>query len=118
MERLTARSKEGRAYVNDSEYEFVEDELWKAVDRLAEYEDLEEQNMLVKLPCRVGDVVYYLELNLNEIHKMRVQGMSINYNGLLILHLGDWVAAKASEFGKLVFYTKGEAEKALQEIGK
>lgn len=28
------------------------------IDKLAEYEDLEEQGRLVKLPCKVGDTVY------------------------------------------------------------
>ena len=49
MERLTARAEDGRAYINDSEYLFVEDELWKAVDRLAELEDMIEQGNLVEV---------------------------------------------------------------------
>mgnify|MGYP000323432042 CR=1 FL=1 len=30
----------------------------QAIDRLAEYEDMEEQGLLVRLPCKVGDRVY------------------------------------------------------------
>ncbi len=29
-----------------------------SLKKLAEYEDLEEQGLLVRLPCKVGDVVY------------------------------------------------------------
>ena len=29
-----------------------------AVDKLGEYEDAEEQALLVRLPCKVGDTVY------------------------------------------------------------
>lgn len=29
----------------------------KAIEKLAEYEDLEEQGLLVRLPCKVGDTV-------------------------------------------------------------
>lgn len=29
-----------------------------AIDRLAEYEDAEENGLLLKLPCRPGDIVY------------------------------------------------------------
>lgn len=29
-----------------------------AIDRLAEYENLEEEGLLLRLPCRVGDTVY------------------------------------------------------------
>lgn len=32
----------------------------EAVDKLAEYEDLEEQGKLLTLPCKVGDTVYVL----------------------------------------------------------
>ncbi len=30
------------------------------IDRLAHYEDLEEQERLIKLPCKIGDTVYQL----------------------------------------------------------
>ena len=32
----------------------------KALKKLKEYEDLEEQGMLLRLPCKVGDIVYNL----------------------------------------------------------
>lgn len=32
--------------------------IQKAFEKLAEYEDLEDQNKLLKLPCAVGDTVY------------------------------------------------------------
>lgn len=31
-----------------------------ALEKLADYEDLEEQGRLLKLPCKVGDDVYYI----------------------------------------------------------
>lgn len=34
--------------------------LKSALDKLAMYEDLEEQGKLLKLPCSVGDTVYIL----------------------------------------------------------
>ena len=33
-------------------------ELSTAVEKLAEYEDAEEQGLLLRLPCKVGDKVY------------------------------------------------------------
>ena len=62
MERLTKRRENGNAYVTD-DYCF---DTWansfegQAIDRLAYYEDLEEQGRLVVLPCKVGDTVYKL----------------------------------------------------------
>lgn len=34
--------------------------IQKAFEKLAEYEDLEEQGLLLRLPCKVGDTVYVL----------------------------------------------------------
>lgn len=34
--------------------------ILKMYRKLAEYEDLEEQGKLLKLPCAVGDAVYWL----------------------------------------------------------
>ncbi len=33
------------------------------IQKLGEYEDLEEQGLLIKLPCKVGDTVYYVNLS-------------------------------------------------------
>ena len=61
MERLTERNPS-----------WIDDELWEracepgceeidAVYRkLKDYEDLEEQGKLIKLPCKVGDTVYHV----------------------------------------------------------
>ena len=93
---------------------FWQSEAIKAQSELGEMKIAEEQGLLIKLPCKVGDTVYYLDLNCMEIHEMRIQGMSINYNSLLILHLGHWVAISIKDFGKTVFLTKEAAEAALK----
>lgn len=52
MKRLTNSDKEIPTLDNNAEY-------WlKAYFKLKEYEDLEEQGRLLKLPCKVGDTVY------------------------------------------------------------
>lgn len=67
MERLT-----------ESNPSWIDDELWEracepdceeidAVYRkLKDYEDLEEQGRLIKLPCKVGDTVYAIGFNNNK----------------------------------------------------
>ena len=42
----------------DYETEYVP--LIDAVQKLAEYEDAEAQGLLVRLPCKVGDIVFYV----------------------------------------------------------
>ncbi len=65
MERLTKRYPNGRVTLDAAQFapvtqETIDQEIrafepfYKAVERLAEYEDVEEQGLLVRLPCRVG----------------------------------------------------------------
>ena len=53
MERLTYRTTKGEAMGNSS----VAD-IGDILGKLAEYEDLEEQGLLLRLPCKVGSTVY------------------------------------------------------------
>lgn len=65
MERLTERLPDGRNIIrnyyshtfNANYGNFVEGE---AIDKLSDYEDLDEQGLLLRLPCKVGDTVYVL----------------------------------------------------------
>ena len=62
MERLTITSnKGGVAFTFDLDITCRPSEaqkILKLAERLKEYEDLEEQGLLLKLPCKVGDTVY------------------------------------------------------------
>lgn len=70
MERLTIRDKNGEAHMIckqmcgdyghqcDGQIDVDMCQRYVAFDKLAEYEDLEEQGFLLKLPCKVGDTVY------------------------------------------------------------
>lgn len=66
MKRLTRRKEDGTAYVQlysdpDRPADLIAERARKEVEvieRLARYEDLEEQGRLVELPCKVGDTVY------------------------------------------------------------
>ena len=67
MERLTKRyidEDDGRksigAYTGYTipEIWFEGEREYQVLDKLATYEDLEEQGLLVRLPCKVGDIVY------------------------------------------------------------
>ena len=87
--------------------------LHTVVRKLAEYEDLDEQGLLLRLPCKVGDTVYYIEDN--EINKFVVYSFDIrplqqfvcNYEGIRL---------NFKNFGKTVFLTQAEAEQKLKEM--
>lgn len=65
MERLTFETHDGGCFVKESDIKTytVEDEIMhtgNAIRKLAEYEDLEEQGKLLKLPCKAGKKVFLL----------------------------------------------------------
>jgi hypothetical protein len=75
MERLTERYKDPIANTvlikecgdklcknicDDIEYDCSKCELEKALEKLATYEDLEEQGLLVRLPVPLGSKVYWI----------------------------------------------------------
>lgn len=68
MERLTERikrlQKDDLIVYTKGKYEgaipaeMTNDDIRAVLKKLAAYEDLEEQGLLVRLPCKVGDIVY------------------------------------------------------------
>lgn len=63
MSRLTKRAENGVAVYATPSGESVkwENNRHKVLQKLADYEDLEEQGLLLKLPCKVGDVIYEVD---------------------------------------------------------
>jgi hypothetical protein len=83
--------------------------------KLKEYEDLEEQGRLIKLSCKVGDTVYYINPDKNTINELVVYGFDIRP---LQRFVYDYMGARLNfnQFGKTVFLTKAEAEAKLEEL--
>ena len=102
MKRLTTRIEN---------YVFVSDQK-KAIERLADYEDLEEQGRLIVLPCKVGDTVYSVENN--KIIEFIVSDFDVCMKGIYAYQGHVFIG----EMGFSVFATKEEAEKALAEMGE
>lgn len=87
-----------------------------AVKKLGEYEDLEEQGLLLKLPCKVGDKAYYVHKR--GIDEVEVDSFVININIFVnvSLYIGCDRFGKTLTPYKTLFFTKAEAEKALAEL--
>ena len=73
------------------------------LNRLAEYEDLEEQGLLLRLPCKVGDTVYHV-----------VQGRIVEVSNVDLFFL--LLSVAENRFNNSVFLTKSEAEQKLKEM--
>lgn len=103
--------------------------ILKLAERLKEYEDAEEQGLLLKLPCKVGNMVYRInEGARNPIIPMVVT--EIRYKALRSgkvikkIMVSDDIAVRTDgcsvyyeeEIGKKIFLTKEEADQALAEM--
>lgn len=99
--------------------------LWAMADlreKLKEYEDLEEYGRLVKLPCKVGDTVYGINIDRNiasalKIISVKIYSYAIYFNYQLIDGIyKNIVSFTDFDIGKTVFLTKSEAEAKLKEL--
>ena len=134
MERLTERERNvdgtgvAREEITDGLLKPFAD---KILTKLADYEDLEEQGLLVRLPCKLKDKLYHfygidLEDNFVDvisdeiIMEVVATEFVIDSYEIAIKCITDWNSPyeylPAAEFGKTVFLTREEAEKKLEEM--
>lgn len=128
MSRLTKTYSDGTHGASDSlpcgenSYDYKN----LLIDKLGEYEDLEEQCRLVILPCKAGDTLYrvnkgakepvimmrVLQLYIKQLHKdrtvIRIDAINDDDMGESCYFLEN--------IGKTVFLTKSEAEAKLKEL--
>ena len=110
MERLTYRTTKGEAIGNSS----VAD-IGDILEKLAEYEDLEEQGLLLRLPCKVGTTVYNTTWWDDIQEKVKVDGKT--FYRTVHKHKvskSTFSLVDIYNFGKTVFFTKAEAEQKLK----
>ena len=89
----------------------------KMYEKLKEYEDLEEQGMLLRLPCKVGDTVYcfdYPRSDIVVVVEEKIEKILIYEDDLTIETDGGYYLPPM--FGKLIFTTREEAEAALEKM--
>lgn len=147
MERLTEKLADGRnvlkenyAYVTNPKHgSFIEG---KAVDKLAEYEQAEEDGLLIRLPCKAGSIVYQIYNNTDDCgfdcdnfvvghccndycEKLNIENPNIaelpvcEKQFLEVIEVKTyqrWILAHMKMFNKTVFLTKAEAEQALAKM--
>lgn len=129
MERLTKTYEDGTHGASDNlpcgenSYDYKN----LLLEKLGGYEDLEEQGRLVKLPCKVGDVVYRINIGaMKPVIPLRVVEYRFKIVGNCIrkkICCSDDFLCKqpsiiyyAEDIGNKVFLTKAEAEAKLKEL--
>lgn len=150
MERLTIRSKNsdmvwfkdaenGNAHLEPCEMTAHHNRM--ALDKLATYEDAEEQGQILRPPCKVGDTVYLIDRDENNKFKVyegkweRVSLVQTSKDGSFnlcgeisydiydcfyddgrIMKHGMYVGQESTKIGEIVFLTKEKAEAKLKEM--
>ena len=82
------------------------------LEELKSYKDLEEQGLLVRLPCKVGDLVFIIDGE--NICRRKVKSIKILSTAIEI-STSDIIFHKES-FGETVFLTREEAGNKLEEM--
>ena len=117
MERLTEKSKVLNDYrLKDSSV----DNCQEAINKLGKYEDAEEQGLLLRLPCKVGDIIYEIHPLTGKIAQRKIKSIVVcNCPDLTIMYKSGYDYSNVQDdFGKTVFLTQAEAEQKLNESDK
>lgn len=131
MERLTERVYDGLIIIKQDS---GDEGNYKAADKLATYEDLEEQGLLVRLPVKIGDDIYKIpskanyDLNVlngykanNRVYHQKAYSIVFSQSGWFVqcdkdsIHAPNVICVDV-EYGKTWFLTPEEAEKKLEEM--
>ena len=134
MERLTKRyidEDDGRKSIGVytgsiiPEIFFEGEKEYRVCEKLATYEDLEEQGLLVRLPCKVGDTVYrvnagakqpIIPMTVSEIHFLcYTNERAVRFDAIGKKDMGE-SCYRLEDIGRIVFLTREEAEKKLEEM--
>lgn len=117
MERLTQTSnKGGVAFTFDLDITCERSEIkkiLKVAEKLKNYEDAEEQGLLLRLPCKPGDTIYYVADG--KITEKHVIGF-LYTNQLYIVTEEFNFNCPAALIGHVLFITRDEAKAKLKEM--
>ena len=135
MERLTERIKRPQKddlivytngkYEDTIPAEMTNDDIRAVLKKLADYEDLEEKGLLVRLPCKVGDTVYrvnagakqpIIPMTVSEIHFLCYKNeRAVRFDAVGKEDMGE-SCYRLEDIGRIVFLTNEEAKKKLEEL--
>lgn len=91
--------------------------LQEVLNKLAEYEDLEEQGLLLKLPCKVGTTVYSVARDCGgdtlDCRCMDCEDCRYLYTYVEENAFDTWMC---DEIGKSIFLTEQEAQSELEKM--
>lgn len=107
-------------------YDLFYEITFKVLQKLGKYEDAEEQGLLLRLPCKVGDTLYrvnkgakepvimmrVIQLYIKQIHKDRTV---MRIDAINDADMGESCYLPC-DIGERIFLTREEAEAKLKEM--
>lgn len=117
IEKTLAEMKTAIKSNEERDNTFTASILQEAYNIIQEYKELEEQGLLLRLPCKVGDTVWWINScytfnGVKRVDEEIVKSFVFDEDGLTIVMSG----IAMGEYGKTVFLTREEAEQALAEM--
>lgn len=96
----------------------ISKDIIKYLEKLERYKIAEQQGLLVKLPCKIGDAIYRMTPEtLVPITRDIIMQITI-CDGFILLH-GEVISEiDAAEIGETAFFSMEEAEQKLKELSK
>ena len=120
MERLTYRGSERMTEDGLTIPSYSDYSTRRIIERLAEYEDLEEQGLLLRLPCKIGDVVYAVTRDfISEYTICSIEAYNEGFFFCWKCEKGIYINVRGFtnyQIGQDVFLTQAEAEQKLKEM--
>lgn len=90
------------------------EQLAEWLEELKSYKDLDEQGLLVRLPCKVGDSIFIIVGK--DISRQGIRKIEISDNSIIFKTNRQKRIFNVAEFGKTVFLAREDAEKKLEEF--
>lgn len=96
----------------------ISKDIIKYLEKLERYKIAEQQGLLVKLPCKIGDAIYRMTPEtLVPITRDIIMQITI-CDGFILLH-GEVISEiDAAEIGETAFLSTEEADRKLKELTK
>lgn len=122
LEYEADKHKNDRLFTGQTDIAAMCRDLIPKMKELERYENLEQDGRFLEFPCKVGDIVHFID-DIDGVYERSavVIGIEIDAYGIHIIIPDDETGSVSSyyepeEFGKTIFLTKEAAEAALKEM--
>ena len=93
-----------------------QEQLAEWLTELKEYKQLEEQGLLLKLPCKIGNILFMADGSSLTVREIHIQDNLVKYFVARFNPNGLDVRFTFDKIGKTVFLTQAESEVAVNKM--